>query len=67
VTDPKPLMMNPEPLAPGFAERLAELGIDLPTPSKPVAAYVPVVEAGGVRLGADTVRFQRPANARPSR
>jgi len=28
--------------------RLAELGLVLPTPAAPVAAYVPVVEAGGL-------------------
>lgn len=28
--------------------RLAELGIDLPEPAAPVAAYVPAVEAGGL-------------------
>lgn len=30
------------------SERLAELGIELPPVAKPVAAYVPAVEAGGV-------------------
>ena len=29
-------------------QRLAELGIELPTPAAPVAAYVPVVVAGGL-------------------
>ncbi|MBN8499715.1 MAG: RidA family protein [Sphingomonadales bacterium] len=29
-------------------QRLAELGITLPEPAAPVAAYVPVVEAGGL-------------------
>ena len=29
-------------------QRLAELGITLPTPAAPVAAYVPAVEAGGL-------------------
>jgi enamine deaminase RidA (YjgF/YER057c/UK114 family) len=29
-------------------QRLAELGITLPQPAAPVAAYVPVVEAGGL-------------------
>lgn len=28
-------------------QRLAELGIELPAPAAPVAAYVPAVEAGG--------------------
>lgn len=30
------------------SERLAELGIELPPVAKPVAAYVPAVEAGGL-------------------
>ena len=30
-----------------ISDRLAELGIDLPEPAAPVAAYVPAVEAGG--------------------
>jgi enamine deaminase RidA (YjgF/YER057c/UK114 family) len=29
-------------------QRLAELGIDLPPPAAPVAAYVPAVEVGGL-------------------
>ena len=29
-------------------QRLAELGIELPQPAPPVAAYVPAVEAGGL-------------------
>lgn len=31
-----------------IAAKLAELGLDLPTPAAPVAAYVPVVEQGGL-------------------
>ncbi|WP_067113480.1 RidA family protein [Sphingopyxis granuli] len=31
-----------------IAAKLAELGLDLPTPAAPVAAYVPVVERGGL-------------------
>jgi enamine deaminase RidA (YjgF/YER057c/UK114 family) len=31
-----------------IADRLAELGIELPTPAAPVAAYVPTVEAAGL-------------------
>ena len=31
-----------------IAERLAELGIELPKPAAPVASYVPVVIAGGL-------------------
>lgn len=34
--------------SPGHDARLAELGIDLPEPAAPVAAYVPAVEAGGL-------------------
>jgi len=30
------------------SDRLAELGIELPKPAAPVAAYVPAVEAGGL-------------------
>jgi len=33
---------------PSIAARLASLGITLPEPAAPVAAYVPVVEAGGL-------------------
>ena len=31
-----------------ISARLAELGIELPTPAAPVAAYVPALEAGGM-------------------
>src|SRR5260221_2263652 len=31
-----------------IAARLAELGIELPAPAAPVAAYVPVVDAAGL-------------------
>lgn len=31
-----------------IAEKLAELGLKLPKPAAPVAAYVPAVEAGGM-------------------
>ena len=31
-----------------IAAKLAELGLELPKPAAPVAAYVPVVEQGGV-------------------
>lgn len=31
-----------------IAAKLAELGLDLPQPAAPVAAYVPVVEQGGL-------------------
>jgi enamine deaminase RidA (YjgF/YER057c/UK114 family) len=36
---------KPEPT---IDDRLAELGITLPTPSRPVADYVPTVEVGGM-------------------
>ena len=35
-----------------IADRLAELGIELPQPAAPVASYVPVVIAGGLAAGA---------------
>lgn len=57
MTDPKPLMMNPETPAPVVADRLTALGIALPTPSKPVAAYVPVVEAGGMAFVSGQIPF----------
>ncbi|MFN7030924.1 MAG: RidA family protein, partial [Sphingopyxis sp.] len=31
-----------------IAAKLADLGLELPKPAAPVAAYVPVVEAGGL-------------------
>lgn len=37
--------------------RLAELGITLPEPLAPVAAYVPVVEAGGLAYVSGQVSF----------
>lgn len=45
---PKPLKMNPPPIDPGPEERLAALGLALPKPAAPVAAYVPTVEANGM-------------------
>lgn len=39
------------------AARLAELGITLPTPAAPVAAYVPTVEAGGFLYVSGQVSF----------
>lgn len=48
MTDPKALKMNPPPLGETIDARLAELGITLPTPAAPVAAYVPTVEANGM-------------------
>jgi enamine deaminase RidA (YjgF/YER057c/UK114 family) len=37
--------------------KLAELGLSLPEPSPPVAAYVPVVEAGGLAYVSGQVSF----------
>jgi enamine deaminase RidA (YjgF/YER057c/UK114 family) len=50
VSDPKPLIMNPKTTtgASDIDTRLAELGITLPTPAAPVAAYVPAVEVNGM-------------------
>lgn len=39
------------------AARLAELGITLPVPAAPVAAYVPTVEAGGFLYVSGQVSF----------
>jgi len=39
------------------ASRLAELGITLPVPAAPVAAYVPTVEAGGFLYVSGQVSF----------
>ena len=36
-----------DPMIDRIADRLAELGIELPEPAAPVAAYVPAVEANG--------------------
>ena len=33
-----------------IAAKLADLGLELPKPAAPVAAYVPVVEAGGLQV-----------------
>ena len=43
--------------------RLHRLGISLPAPAAPVAAYVPVVEAGGLAGG--VVALHPAANTRP--
>lgn len=50
MTNPESLKMNPEPIAAagGHESRLASLGIALPKPAAPVAAYVPTVEANGM-------------------
>jgi enamine deaminase RidA (YjgF/YER057c/UK114 family) len=39
------------------AAKLAELGLSLPTPAAPVAAYVPTVEAGGFLYVSGQVSF----------
>jgi enamine deaminase RidA (YjgF/YER057c/UK114 family) len=39
-------------------DRLSELGIELPTPSAPVASYVPVVVAGGLAFVAGQVPLE---------
>ncbi len=39
------------------AAKLAELGITLPTPAAPVAAYVPTVEAGGFLYVSGQISF----------
>lgn len=50
MTNPESLKMNPAPIAAasGHEARLASLGIALPKPAAPVAAYVPTVEANGM-------------------
>lgn len=44
----RPLTVNPPPLSESVEDRLTRLGIVLPVPAAPVAAYVPAVEAGGM-------------------
>jgi enamine deaminase RidA (YjgF/YER057c/UK114 family) len=48
MTQPPLKMMGAETPQPSVDARLAELGITLPSPAAPVAAYVPAVEAGGM-------------------
>lgn len=55
---PAPLKMNPAPLGSSPESRLAELGIVLPMPAAPVAAYVPAVEANGMLYVSGQVSFQ---------
>jgi enamine deaminase RidA (YjgF/YER057c/UK114 family) len=43
-------------------ERLAELGITLPEPASPVAAYVPTVEAGGLLHISGQISFDEDGN-----
>ncbi len=57
MTDPKPLTMNPAPHTETIDARLKELGIFLPTPAAPVAAYVPTVEANGMLFISGQVSF----------
>jgi enamine deaminase RidA (YjgF/YER057c/UK114 family) len=45
---PRPLTVNPPPLTESIDDRLTRLGITLPVPSAPVAAYVPTVEVGNM-------------------
>lgn len=62
MTNPKSLIMNPEPIekgGPTGAEaKLVELGIVLPEPAAPVAAYVPTVEANGMLYVSGQVSFR---------
>ncbi len=49
MSDVPPLkIINPETITPSAEERMAALGITLPTAAAPVAAYVPTVEIGGL-------------------
>ncbi|MBK6298600.1 MAG: RidA family protein [Sphingomonadales bacterium] len=50
--------MNPPVPEPGPEDRLATLGIALPKPAAPVAAYVPTVEANGMLYVSGQVSFQ---------
>ncbi len=55
---PTPLKMNPDPLPSSVDARLFELGIILPMPAAPVAAYVPAVESNGMLYVSGQVSFQ---------
>jgi enamine deaminase RidA (YjgF/YER057c/UK114 family) len=57
VSNPQSLTMNPDPAAPSAEARLKELGINLPTPAAPVAAYVPAVEANGMLFVSGQIPF----------
>jgi enamine deaminase RidA (YjgF/YER057c/UK114 family) len=48
MTEPAPLSINPEIVPASIDARLAALGIALPNPAVPVAAYVPTVEVNGL-------------------
>ncbi|MFO1240774.1 MAG: RidA family protein [Sphingomonadaceae bacterium] len=50
--------MNPPALEPGPEDRLLALGLTLPKPAAPVAAYVPTVEANGMLYVSGQVSFQ---------
>lgn len=41
-------MLRPDPMSDSIQARLAELGITLPEPAAPIAAYVPTLEIGGL-------------------
>ena len=59
MTQSPPLTMNPVEAGSNGAEaRLAALGILLPAAAAPVAAYVPVVEAGGLLHVSGQLPFQ---------
>ncbi|WP_219895460.1 RidA family protein [Aquisediminimonas profunda] len=50
--------MNPPALEQGPEDRLQALGLTLPKPAAPVAAYVPTVEANGMLYVSGQVSFQ---------
>ncbi len=56
-----PLVMNPASAPETIADRLEALGIVLPLPAAPVAAYVPVVEAGGLLYVSGQLPFENGA------
>ncbi len=58
MTNPPPLTINPAEPAATIDDRLAQLGIALPSPNPPVAAYVPTVEAGGLLFVSGQIPFK---------
>ena len=54
----KPLIINPPALSTGVEDVIAQLGITLPVPAAPVAAYVPAVEAGGMLFVSGQLPFK---------
>lgn len=58
MTQTPPLTMNPAEPRATIDDRLAELGIALPTPNPPVAAYVPTVETGGLLFVSGQIPFK---------